>query len=41
LKQAEKRKHDLEKQQKDALTAAKSNLPKLNIIDDKESAKAE
>jgi hypothetical protein len=41
LKQAEKRKNDLEKQQKDSLTAAKSNLPKLNIIDDKESAKAE
>ncbi|CEP10162.1 hypothetical protein [Parasitella parasitica] len=41
LKQAEKKKHELEKQQKDALAAAKSNLPKLNIIDDKASAKAQ
>ncbi|CAO3618076.1 unnamed protein product [Mucor hiemalis] len=35
LKQAEKRQVEQAKAKQDALTAAKSNLPKLNIIDDK------
>ncbi|GAA5810520.1 hypothetical protein MFLAVUS_003943 [Mucor flavus] len=40
LKQAEKRQAEQVKAKKDALTAAKSNMPKLNIIDDKTEVKA-
>lgn len=41
LKQAEKRQAEQAKAKQDALTAAKSNLPKLNIIDDKTEVKAQ
>jgi NADH dehydrogenase (ubiquinone) Fe-S protein 5 len=35
LKQAEQRQRDQLKAKKDASTAANSNLPKLNIVDEK------